>query len=273
MSKKYYFHNLYHLGDNVFNIIFFKIIKSYIEEKNIIIYYYCQPEYIKQVSEFNDIPNIKIEHIQNKPLNSTELWIDKEMRGLSWTKIYNTNCQLGMKRSFYDRFFASFFNNVMKNMKIPIQIKTFYYKDSDLKHRYFSINKRFDNKYRKIDILILNSQPMSGQFNYNKSEWDEHIKLLNHTYKVITTTKVDGIACTMDDHLSIKDIAAISCRVKIIIAVNSGVVPGLLNKYTLNNVKHVYIFDDRCKFSYKKFENKDSIKEITASDIDQYMII
>ena len=271
MSKKYYFHNFYHLGDNVFNMIFFKIIKAYIEENNIIIHYYCQPEYIKQASEFNDIPNVKIEHIQNKPSNSMELWIDKEIRGFSWTKIYNQNCQLGMNRSFYDRFFSSFFNNVMDVMKIKIKIKTFYYKDSNLKDRYISINKRFDNKYRKIDILILNSQPMSGQFNYNKSEWDEHIKLLNRNYKVMTTTKVDGIACTMDDHLSVKDIASISTRVKIIIAVNSGVVPGLLNKYTLNNIKHAYIFDDRCKFSYKKFENKDSIKEITVSDIKKYI--
>ena len=129
----------------------------------------------------------------------------------------------------------------------------------------------FNNKYRKIDILILNSQPMSGQFNYNKAEWDEHIRELNHKYKVMTTTKVDGIPCTMDDNLTIKDIAAVSTRVKIIIAVNSGVVPGLLNKYTLNNVKHVYIFDDRCKFSYKKFENCDSIKEITVSNINKYI--
>ena len=270
-NKKYYFHNFYHLGDNVFNMIFFKIIKSVIVENNIIIHYYCQPEYIKQSAEFNDIPNIIIEHIQNKPHHSLELWIDREMRGLSWTKIYNKNCQLGMKRSFYDRFFASFFNNVLEIMKIKITIKTFYYKDSNLKHRYISLNKQFNNKYRKIDILILNSQPMSGQFNYNKTEWDEHIKHLNNKFKVMTTTKVDGISCTMDDNLTIKDIAAISSHVKIIIAVNSGVVPGLLNKYTLNNVKHVYIFDDRCKFSYKKFENIDSIQEITLANINKYI--
>ena len=112
---------------------------------------------------------------------------------------------------------------------------------------------------------------MSGQFNYNKGEWDTHIRHLNTKYKVMTTTKVDGIPCTMDDNLPIKDIAAISTRVKIIIAVNSGVVPGLLNKYTLNNVKHVYLFDDRCKFSYKQFENRDSIKEITFADINKYI--
>lgn len=270
-NKKYYFHNFYHLGDNVFNMIFFKIIKTYILENNITIHYYCQPEYIKQAAEFNDIPNIIIEPIQDKHHNSHELWIDKEVRGFSWTKIYNKNCKAGLKRSFYDKFFASFFNNVLEIMKIKITIKTFYYKDRNLKQRFIIINKQFNNKYRKIDILILNSQPMSGQFNYNKAEWDEHIRYLNNTYKVITTTKVDGIPCTMDDNLTIKDIAALSIQATIIIAVNSGVVPGLLNKYTLNNVKHVYVFDDRCKFSYKKFENMDSIKEITVENINKYI--
>ena len=270
-NKHYYFHNLYHLGDNVFNMIFFKIIKSYIEENNIIIHYYCQPEYIKQTVEFNDSPNVIIENINNKPENSLELWIDKEVKGLSWTKIYNKNCQAGVTRTYYDRFFASFFNKVLEIMKIKLTIQTFYYKDRNLKTRYMKVNNQFNNKYRNIDILILNSQPMSGQFNYNKTEWDAHIKYMNTKYKVMTTTKVDGIPCTMDDNLSIKDIAAISSRVKIIIAVNSGVVPGLLNKYTLNNVKHVYIFDDRCKFSYKQFENRNSITEITFEDINKYI--
>ena len=269
--KKYYFHNLYHLGDNVFNMIFFKIIKSYIVENNITIHYYCQPEYINQTSEFNDIPNVIIEHIQSKPHYSIELWIDNEMRGLSWTKIYNKNCQVGLTRSFYDKFFVRFFNNILEIMKIKITIKTFYYKDSNLKKRYREVNKQFNKKYRKLDILILNSQPMSGQFDYDKSEWDNHIGYLNNTYKVMTTSKVDGIPCTMDDNLTIKDIAAISTQVKIIIAINSGVVPGLLNKYTLNNVKHFYIFDNRCQFSYKKFENRDSIKEITVANINKYI--
>ena len=129
-----------------------------------------------------------------------------------------------------------------------------------------------NEKYKNIDILVLNSQPLSEQYNYNKTEWDNYIILLNTKYKIATTTKVnENVLCTMDDNLTIKDVAAISTHAKIIIAVNSGVVPGLLNKYTLNNVNHVYIFDDRCKFSYKKFENCDSIKEITVSNINKYI--
>ena len=94
---------------------------------------------------------------------------------------------------------------------------------------------------------------------------------MNQNYKVVTTTKVDGVCCTMDDHLTIKDIASISIKARIIIAINSGVVPGLLNKYTLNNVNKVYIFDNRCEYSYPKFTNKNNINDITCSEINQYI--
>jgi hypothetical protein len=206
-----------------------------------------------------------------KPPNSFELWIDREINGFSFTKVYNKNVSLGKPRTNYDVFFVNFYNILLKIMKINISFKLFYYKDHDLRHRYYNINAKFDKKYYKIELLILNSEPLSGQFGYNKSEWDEHITYLSKKYNVITTTKVDNIKCTMDDKLSVKDIAAISVKAKIIIAVNSGVVPGLLNKYTLNNVKQVFIFDDRCKFSYNKFQNKINIKDITENEINKYI--
>ena len=263
----YHFFNLYHLGDNIFNMIFFKNIKKYIEQHKIIIYYYCQPQYIQQVSEFNDSNNVIIKEIDKKPQNAIEMWIDNEIRGLSFTKLHNKNQSIGKKRTNYDKFFVCFYNIILDMMNIDIVMKIFYYKDNDLKKRYYNLNK----KYRNTEILILNSEPMSGQFNYNKSEWDEHIVHLSKKYKVITTTKVDGINCTMDHQLSVKDIAAVSAKAKIIIAINSGVVPGLLNKYTLNNVKQVFIFDDRCKFSYKNFQNKENIRDISYEEINKYL--
>jgi len=269
--KVYHFYNLYHLGDNIFNMIFFKNIKDYIEKHKIIIYYYCQTQYIHQVSEFNDSNNVTIKEIDKKPPNATEIWIDREIRGFSFTKLYNKNNSIGKPRTNYDKFFVCFYNILLSMMNINITMKIFYYKDKDLKKRYYNLNKKYKNKYRNTEILILNSQPMSGQFHYNKSEWDEHISHLSKKYKVITTTKVDGINCTMDDQLSVKDIASVSAKAKIIIAVNSGVVPGLLNKYTLNNVKQVFIFDNRCKFSYKKFQNKENIKDISYEEINKYI--
>jgi len=110
----------------------------------------------------------------------------------------------------------------------------------------------------KIFILIL-------------TNWDNYIKELNNIFKVLTTTKVDGALCTYDDNLSIKDIASLSTKAKIIIAVNSGVVPGLLNYYTLKNAIHVYIFDNRSFYSYPNFENKNNITDITIDELKSYL--
>lgn len=269
--KSYYFHNLYHLGDNVFNMIFFKILETTFIQNKIIIHYYCQPEYIDQIKDFNSNSHVVIDGIHHKPPNSIELWIDKKMLGLSWTKVYNHNRKKGRTRSDYNKFFSDFFNNVLKMMNVPRHINLFYYKDRNLIDRYLFLSKQFNKKYSNIDLLILNSEPRSGQYQYNKSDWDNYIKDVNSHFKVICTTKVEGINCTSDDNLSIKDIAAISIKAKVIIAVNSGVVPGLLNKYTLNNVRHVYIFDNRCKFSYKKFENRNQISEITINELKKYI--
>ena len=269
--KSYNFHNIYHLGDNVFNMIFFKILESYLTENKIIIYYFCQPEYISQIKDFNSNPHVVIDSILNKPNNSVEIWIDKPMLGLSWTKIYNHNRRRGIKRTNYNKFFSAFFNNIMKMMSIPRTINLFYYKDRNLIERYLFFSKHYNKKYSNIDLLILNSEPKSGQYHYNKSDWDSYIKDMNSHFKVICTTKVDGVNCTSDDNLTIKDISAISIKAKVIIAINSGVVPGLLNKYTLNNVRRVFIFDNRCKYSYKNFENKDQVSEITIHELKKYI--
>ena len=77
--------------------------------------------------------------------------------------------------------------------------------------------------------------------------------------------------CTSDDNLTIKDIASLSTKAKVIIAVNSGVVPGLLNYFTLQNVKKFYIFDSFNYYSYPNFENKNKIYDISVDELNKYI--
>jgi hypothetical protein len=157
---------------------------------------------------------------------------------------------------------------VLSKLRIPRNLNRFTYTDEDLLIRY----EMLDEKYKNIDVLILNSEPLSGQYNYNKNEWDNYIILLNKKYKIATTTKVnDNILCTMDDNLTVKNIAAISTNVKVVIAINSGVVPGLLNYYTLTNIKKFYTFDDRCFYSYPNFVRKQKIANISFKELDNYI--
>ena len=68
--------------------------------------------------------------------------------------------------------------------------------------------------------------------------------------------------------LTIKNIASISTNSKIIIAVNSGVLPGLLNEITLKNAKKIYIFDKNNYYSYPNFVNKTNINQITINELN-----
>lgn len=261
----YYFHNEYHLGDNVFNLIFFNNIRSYIKKLNIYIYYYCQPQYMDQLVEFINNNNVVLFPIHNKPENSLQLWIENPQINYTFTSVKDKSED---KRVCYNIFYKNFFNIVLSKLKIKFMFTHFYYIDSDLITRYNNLNE----KYKNIDILILNSQPFSEQYDYNKNEWDNYICELNKKYNIVTTTKVNNdIKCTIDDNLTIKTIAAISTKVPVIIAVNSGVVPGLLNIYTLTNVKQVFTFDSRCYYSYPNFVSKNKITDITFDILNNFI--
>ncbi len=257
----YHLHNNYHLGDSVFNLIFFNIIRRYLETKNITIYYYCKDCYIYQLKEFVHSDNIKLKSISSNPVSSVELWVNNRLFGL--------NHDLVPKPLDYNTFYVKFFNIVLEKLQFKATIKRFEYRSNDL----LTIYEDLPDKYKNIQILILNSQPLSGQFEYNKVIWDNYIKVLNQYFNICTTTKVSNvqnmknITCTFDNRLTIKKIAALSTNVPIIIAINSGVLPGLLNKYTLNNVKRCYTFDNRCYYTYPNFVSKAKITDITLHEL------
>jgi len=259
-------YNKFHLGDNVFSFILFYNIKEYIENNNIIIFYYCNKEYIQYLLEFKCSDNIII--LENNDYNGLNIHIGNENLKLNWynyneiTKNFEDLKVNIINKRHYEIFYISFFNNLLEELNIPIIFEKLEYDDPELLNRYNNINQIYDNKYSNIDILILNSIARSGQYEINDNEWNELINNLNKKYKIITTEKVEGINCTRDDNLTIKDIAAISINSKKIIAVNSGVVPGLFNKYTLNNVEAVYIFDNNVCYQNSKFKDVCNIHEL-----------
>ena len=269
--RYYNFHNEHHLGDNVFNLIFFNNIKDYLENNNIFINYYCESKYFEQLQEFIQIDKIILRKIENKPIKSLQLWIDTPIFNFQFKTFLSPHSKnpyfknIRNNHVFYNIFYKTFFNMVLNKINFPLQLNKFYYEDSDLLTRYDNLNE----KYKNIGILILNSQPLSEQYNYNKGEWDNYICELNKRYNIVTTTKVNNeVKCTTDDNLTIKTIAAISTKVPIIIAVNSGVVPGLLNIYTLTNVKRFYTFDSRCCYSYPNFVSRENIYEISFEELN-----
>jgi len=258
-NKIYHLHNIYGLGDSVFNFILFYQIKNYIEENNIKIFYYTKKEYLPQIKQFICSPNIFLSSLDFKPSCSLELWINNgffEYRHIQQKMPVNFN-----------KYLKTFFNIVLNKLHIPFTINRFVYDDNDLITRYNNI----PDKYKKFDILILNSEPKSSQYIYNKNEWDNCILYLNRIFNILTTTKVRDLLCTTDDNLTIKDIASLSTKAKVVIAINSGVFTSLLNIYTLTSVKHFYIFDHNCYYSYPNFENKNKISDISIDELNKYI--
>lgn len=260
-NKVYHLHNSYHLGDSVFNCILFYQLKNYIEDNNIKIFYYAKKEYLPQLKEFICSPNIFLSFLEMKPVSSIELWINNTF--------FEYNHDKQTRQIPYNLYYSTFFNKVLKKLYIPLNIDNrLFYQDNNLITRFDNLS----DKYKNFDILIINSQPLSGQFNYNKNEWDNYIITLHkRNFKILTTTKVKDLICTSDDALSIKDIASLSSKAKVIIAINSGVVPGLLNIFTLQNIKHFYNFDNRCYYSYPNFENRNNITDIKISELENYL--
>lgn len=261
-----YCYNQYHLGDNIFSYILFYNIKDYIEKNDIIISYFAKPEYHSQLKEFNPSKNIILnDYYEEKGFN---LWIGNREIFRNCHNEYN-NIPYYIK---FNIFLTNFFNDCLNVFNIQYQLQTFKYTDEDILYRY----EKLSEKYKNIDILIINSYPCSGQYNYNVNEWNSYIYELNQKYNIVTTLKVNGVNCTLDEGLSIKDIAGLSTKVKVIIAINTGVVVPLLNTYTLSNLKKFYTFDRTFDYDYIEyphlFENKINIRDIETSTLDKYIL-
>jgi len=259
MSRIIHLHNEWHLGDNVFNFILFYNIKDYLKQNNITIFYYAQPYYLPQLKEFIPNKHVVLYDIAAKPEYSLQLWIGNGFWGY-------THSRSG--RVPFNKFYIKFFNLVLNKLGFPIKLTRFFYQDPDLLYRYEKLN----DEYKNLDILIINSNACSGQFSYSEKNWNYLINKLHQRYKITTTKKVDNVLSTTDAGLTIKDIAALSTNIKVVIAINTGVLPGLLNSITLTRVKKFYTFDNSEFFTYPNFERKNRLIDITFDELDRYIL-
>lgn len=247
--------NSNHLGDTIFCFICFYHILNYIETNNIQIHFFCLDTNIAQLSEFNKSNNIHIFPLDFMPDEDIhDLWIGQPLP-YNYYEILNTN-------EYFDVFLKNFYNIFLNKLDIPIAIERFIYHDDELYVKCNEINHRTNNKYRNIDFLFNNSKPCSGQIEYNEQEWDYFAIELSKKYNIVTTKKVEGIKCTLDDNLTVRDIAAISTDIKRFILLGNGVAAALMNSYMANSAEIVYYLCGRDTISFSNFINKSHINEL-----------
>ncbi len=256
--KKLNTFNSNHLGDTIFCFICFYHIKNYIEQNDIQIFFFCNDSNIRQLSEFKYSRNINIFPIGNMPENEEvhDLWIGQSIE-------YNYYDAVSYKNEYFNVFLSNFYNIFLQKINIPIRIDNFIYDDAGLYVRCAEINHRTNDKYKNIDFLFNNSRPFSGQIDYDEYEWDNFAIELSKKYNIVTTKKVGGIKCTLEDNLTVRDIAAISSGIKKFILLGNGVAAGLMNKYIVHDAEIVYYLCGRDVLSFPNFVNKTHINQMS----------
>lgn len=242
---------LNHIGDCVFVMILFYNIKDYIEKNNIFINFYCLSEFHKQLNEFNVSNNIKLLDYKEEGLN-----IHPTNNHFDYNFLKNI---IGIS---FNEFYVNFYNNLLKELNINYTLTNLSYKDEDLLVRYNNLNNKYNNELKNIDFLVINSIPFSKQIEYIETDWNNFCIKLNNKYNIITTKKIEGIKCTLDYDLTLKDIASISTNIKNIIGINTGVIVGLFNEYTLTNIDNCYYFDHNVFYSYPKFKKVNNLNDL-----------
>lgn len=249
-------HCIFHLGDQIYNMILFSQIAAHLEETNTIIEYTCRVEHHAQVREFITSPNIRLLEYPDDKFDRYAPEYGLHMHiGDNRFAIHNFN----YKNKNFDEFYVVWYNQVLEMLEIPQKVYRFEYTDHDLLIRY----ELLPEKYKDVDVLIINSRPLSGQYNYHKPSWDAAIQRISAAgLKIATTDHVAGITCTQDDKLTLKSIGAISTRAKVIIAINTGPFSACFNSYAMQYVRRIWAFDYGNMYANPKIQNARHIQDI-----------
>jgi hypothetical protein len=252
-----------HFGDHIFNTYYLNGIKDYIEKNNIIINYYFEKKYHDEIKNFIQSKNIIIHDYKPIGLNLaiTNIFFNNNLF-FYYIKYFNK------KYINYDDLYINIFNEISDILKIPVKFNNFIYSNPNLLIEY----NKLPDKYKNLDVLIINSIPNSQQFTVDLNKWDNYInKILNKNLKIVTTKKIKGIICTLDDNLSLFQIGALSTRAKIIIAINTGPIATIFNTYTMSYVKKIFMFDNRITFSYDIIEHLNDIDNIEIENLKKIL--
>jgi hypothetical protein len=260
-SKNITFYNSFHYGDNILNLKFFYNISAKLKEKGITITYMYDPGYIKNVKELERYVDSKVVTLKpipsGGPGDAISLWMGDPINEVT---PMNTSMEV-----YYDLFYKKILGHLGLD---PSNIDTSLYQDEPYLE---DIYRKLDSKFKDIDILIINAEPQSKQFVYDKKKMDQMCKRLSKTHNIVTTTPVDdSIKCTMRDGLALQDIGAISTRAKYIIAIYSGPITPCYNLLAKNNVKRWIILVNQ-DYTMKEVDTVIIKSPDELANIEQYL--
>jgi len=226
-EKIYHFYNIAHIGDNLLNLKYFLYLTPILKEKNckIIYYYSTQWHYNKEATlrSYIDPSVVTIKPLEERPRNSIELWQGHAIDNVTYIDS--------------ERYFELFYKKILNilNINDPTVLTNLWLDEPFLVDVYNSL----EQKYKDIDILILNTVGRSGQYSDTRSV-NNLARYLHRHFTVVTMDDV-GEDVTSAGHLSLKEVGAISTRAKYIISTCSGPHIPCFNKLTKEYVKKWFI--------------------------------
>jgi hypothetical protein len=226
-----------HYGDNLFILKFLYNISARMKERNkkaCVYYNDSHVKNIKELEQYLDTDTVTLKTLKDAPQDRHKLWMGDSIDGVNYFAM----------EEYFNKFYIKMLNILgMSDMNIDTSL---YQDEKYLLDVYKKLNETHGEKYKNVDILILNSNPKSSQLlAFNTTKMNEMCMLLRNKYKIVTTEPVDdAIISTIRDGLTMRDIGAISTSVKYIIAVHSGPFVPCYNLYTKNNVKKVILLVD-----------------------------
>ena len=227
--------NKYHLGDQLIHLNWLR--KVAIQNPNTLFVHYCDEQYIHTLTDMiADMDNIQVMPLSYTPAGAIDSWINAH--GLHDTPGYRVNKVALLLKHF---------QLLAQSMGIqnPATTRT----DLLLDYPALTQPSPLSNPF---DVLIINSQPRSGQFqSFNPYQFKALVQYLIDQGKTVTTTEPTLIApATRDYNLNIHQIGSISLFCNTIIAVDTAPLWPTLNPYNLQSVHTRIILCDLHEFPF-----------------------
>lgn len=230
--REFHFGNGGHYGDNILNLKFLYNNAELLKANDIFIHYHYPAGNIGKVEELQryvDGGCVELD-ASAAPPDAVVFWMKDPIDGLTvWDN--------------FSAYYSLLYRNILQTLSLEDKgVDTSLFQKEEY---LLDIYEGLDETYKNVDILILNAEPKSGQFAYNKAQMDALIREISQRFRVVTTTPVDpSIPCTMDGGLSLQDIGAVSTHAKYIFGVNSGPLIPCFNAAAQAHVKKWIILDN-----------------------------
>lgn len=240
----YQWWNQYNLGDCFWHCLFMR--KLAIQQPDDTFVLFCKSHYVQELTDVvRDVGNVLITQLDSPPNGSIPCWIgpfhrDHQLR----------NDIVGFLIKWFDHL------ALLSGVTNPIRSR----RDLICDYPRIFEARRYVLEYRPrlYDWMVINSQPMSGQFAHDHGSMVELVASMlkrNPMLRVVTTvpTGISGVDCTQSSFpikLTVTEIGALSTRCENLIAVATGPIWPTFNIWNQRRFKHRLILLNEITINY-----------------------